>query len=104
VRLRQWATERQLLRNGRTTAYRNRGWRERRLQEQDARITRCIDFERALSRLPITEQALLVAVYRDKLEQRDTAAILGCSVRKVSYLLPIARQHLADTLERLDLL
>jgi hypothetical protein len=29
---------------------------------------------------------------------------LSCSARKVSYMIPQARQHLADVLDRMDLL
>ena len=42
--------------------------------------------------------------YRDGLRHADAAALLGCSVRTIYYLLPAARRRLADTLDRLDLL
>jgi DNA-directed RNA polymerase specialized sigma24 family protein len=82
----------------------NRGWRERRASEADARLVRCMDFERAHERLPPDQQLALVAIYRDKLPQDLAASIAGCSVRKFAYLLPAARANLADILDRLNLL
>jgi hypothetical protein len=35
---------------------------------------------------------------------RDVIASIGCSLRKLSYLIPTAHQHLADILDRCDLL
>ena len=100
--LRRWATERRHIRSGNTTNYRRTGWRERRQRDADAALVRCLDFERALSRLPMVEQAALIATYRDGLRHHATA--IGCSDRKLAYLLPLARLHLAETLDRLDLL
>jgi len=62
------------------------------------------DFERAFARLSQEEQTALASTYRDKLDQQATAFAVGCSVRKLFYLIPAARQHLADVLDRLDLL
>jgi len=45
-----------------------------------------------------------VLTYRDKDRYADIAAVLGCSVRKINYLLPTARRKLTDILDRLDLL
>ncbi len=98
------ATERRQLRSGNTTDYRRSGWRERRQRDADARIVRCLDFERALSTLPMVEQAALIATYRDGLRHHATACAIGCSERKLAYVLPLARLHLAETLDRLDLL
>ena len=104
IRLRQWSHDRMRLRAGGTTNYQRQGWRERRSTEADSRIVRVIDFERALSMLPAIEQAILLLVYRDRSTYHDTARALRCCERKTSYLLPTARKHLADTLDRLDLL
>jgi DNA-directed RNA polymerase specialized sigma24 family protein len=47
---------------------------------------------------------VLAATYCDNLTHNETAALLDCSPRKICYLLPAARSHLADILNRLDLL
>lgn len=104
MRLRQWAFERAKLRNGDTTHLTRSGWRERRQRQCDARNVRVIDFERALSRLTHEDQQALVLAYSDKARNEDIAAVLGCSPRKVTYLLPEARRRLTDILDRLDLL
>ena len=56
---------------------------------------RVLDF--ALQQIPLL-------TYRDGIRHAEAAAMLGCSVRTVYYLLPAARRRLADTLDRLDLL
>jgi DNA-directed RNA polymerase specialized sigma24 family protein len=104
VRLNQWSYDRSRLKAGVVTDYQRHGWRERRSTEADSRIVRVIDFERALSMLPPIEQAILLLVYRDRSTYHDTARALRCCERKTAYLLPTARKHLADTLDRLDLL
>lgn len=78
--------------------------RERYTGETDARLVRVIDFEKAFARLSQEEQTPLAATYRDRAGQSATAFAVGCSLRKLAYLLPTARQHLADILDRLDLL
>ena len=92
MRLRQWAFERAKLRNGDTTRFARNGWRERRQRQCDARNVRVLDFERALSHLNPEQQQVLVLAYNDKARHQDIAAVLGCSPRKVTYLLPIARR------------
>lgn len=104
IRLKQWAYERTSLRQGNTARLKRSGWRERRLRENDSRQVRVLDFERALSQLDPAEQQILVLTYRDKLRYEDIAKVLGCSVRKINYLLPTARRKLTDILDRLDLL
>jgi len=84
--------------------YKREGWTPRCSRTYDARIVRVMDFERALARLPEEEQAILMLIYRDREGQRRTSQSMRCSARKLSYTLPIARQHLAAELERLDLL
>jgi hypothetical protein len=46
----------------------------------------------------------LAATYRDRKRQSATVFALGCSLRKLACLLLAARQHLAEILDRLDLL
>lgn len=104
LRLRQWAVERLALRSGRTTRLKQTGWRERRETDADARNVRVLDFERALGKLTTEHQHALILTYRDRVGHAATAAALGCSIRKLSYLLPAARRRLADVLDRLDLL
>ena len=104
MRLRQWAADRVALRNAKATQLRQVGWRERRTRESDARQVRVLDFERALSQLDPMHQSVLVLTYRDGMRHTATAAVIGCSPSNVCYLLTAARHHLADTLDRLDLL
>lgn len=104
LRIRQWADDRTKLRAGIGTNYARTGWRERRLRDADSRIVRVLSFEQALSQLNPAEQAALVAYYRDDLTQRTVARIIGCSPRKIDYFLPGALQHLAEILDRHDLL
>lgn len=104
LRLKQWAFDRVQLRHGRTARLEFSGWRERRQREADSRNVRVIAFEEALARLDPAHQQVLILTYRDGLRHADAAAMLGCSPRTVSYLLPAARRRLADTLDRLDLL
>jgi DNA-directed RNA polymerase specialized sigma24 family protein len=104
VRIRQWAFDRQALKTAKTTDYQRTGWTQRNNRSADARIVRVLSFEKAFSSLSAELQTILAAKYRDNLTDADTAAILDCSLRKVTYLLPIAHEQLADTLNRLDLL
>ncbi len=103
MRLKQWAFERTLLRQGNTARLKRSGWRERRLRESDSRQVRVLDFERALAQLD-PRATLLVLTYRDKVRYEDIAAVLGCCVRKIAYLLPATRRRLTDILDRLNLL
>lgn len=103
-RLKQWAYDRTALKSARTTEYERTGWKTRNNRHADARIVRVMDFERALATLPAQEQLALILTYRDKQRQDSTAAAMDCSVRKLSYLLPQARQHLVSILDRMELL
>jgi DNA-directed RNA polymerase specialized sigma24 family protein len=104
LRLRQWASERQAVKAGKTTNYRKTGWQQRKLKTCDARIVRVIDFERAFGKLSEEHQFVLLGTYRDGLNQGTVAELMLCSSRKVSYVLPEARAALALILDRLDLL
>ena len=104
LRIRQWCNDRALLASGRTTDYQRQGWRARRAAENDARLVRVIDFEKALCCITEEEQLVLIATYRNCDTAQQAAVACHCSERKIAYLLPQARRHLADVLDRLDLL
>jgi DNA-directed RNA polymerase specialized sigma24 family protein len=104
ARLRQWARERSANLQGKATVYRRSGWEQRNACKFDAALVRCIDFERALGQLSAEEQIALVHRYRDGEREREIAAAVGCSVRKLNYLVPTARRHLANVLDTLNLL
>jgi DNA-directed RNA polymerase specialized sigma24 family protein len=80
------------------------GWQRRDERTFDAALVTVIDFERAMAALNTEEQVALVFRYRDGISDERMALALGCSVRKVSYLIPTARRRLASILDRLDLL
>jgi DNA-directed RNA polymerase specialized sigma24 family protein len=65
---------------------------------------RVLDFERALERLPEEEQMLLLLAYRERQRHEEISKILNCSTRKIVYALPAARKHLAEVLDKLDIL
>ena len=104
ARLRQWAVARSASRTGKATCYRREGWRERRATESDARLVQVIDFERILGELTVEEQIVLVQRYRDGEPDERTAQLLGCSKRKIFYVLANARRALAEGLDRAHLL
>lgn len=104
VRLRQWSEDRATVKGGRVARYSARGWRDRRSRDNDAQLVRVLDFELAFQHLGQDEQIALAAVYRDGHGHRAAAVAVGCTHRQLAYLLPAARQHLADILDRLDLL
>jgi DNA-directed RNA polymerase specialized sigma24 family protein len=104
ARLRQWRADRSIMRSGKTVTLQREGYTPRSSARFDARQVRVIDFERALSMLTKDEQTILLMSYGDRQDQPDTAEILGCSTRKVSYTLPPARKRLASILDKLDLL
>jgi len=106
ARLRQWASDRSALTNGRAlvVASPGRPGRNNNQNRFDAALVRVIDFDRAIASLDPDEQAALVLRYRDREGERNIAIALRCSTRKVAYLLPIARRHLASELERRNLL
>lgn len=104
ARLRQWNADRQATRHGKGTTYKHRGWQERRAGQYDAAQVRVIDFERAMQGLDEEEQIALVSRYVEGQRDTDTARLIQCSTRKVSYLIPCARRKLTAILDRLDLL
>ncbi len=104
LHIRQWIRDRSALRNGRTTDYRRLGFVKRRERDADARIVRVLDFERVLAMLPAKETAALLLAYGDHATRRDIAHALNCCDRSAYNVLTTARRHLADILDRLDLL
>lgn len=104
ARLRQWANERVSLMSGKITNYKRTGWQSRTNRSADAKLIRVLAFGEALATLEADEQAALVLTYRDR-ERIDAVAVaIGCSARKVCYLVPTARRKLADELDRRSLL
>jgi DNA-directed RNA polymerase specialized sigma24 family protein len=102
--LRRWWQDRVAARCGRTVSYKRQGWTERRARDFDARITRCIDFERVLGALTAQHQTVLLLVYRDNISLTATAAITAQSVGAVRYQLSAARWALYEALDRSGLL
>jgi DNA-directed RNA polymerase specialized sigma24 family protein len=47
---------------------------------------------------------LLLLTYRERQHRSEISRVLHCSVRKIAYALPTARRHLADILDKLDIL
>jgi DNA-directed RNA polymerase specialized sigma24 family protein len=104
ARLRQWCHDRLSLASAHSCDYQRQGWQNRNERTFDARLVRVIDFGRALGKLDGEEQTALVLTYRDRQPSQQIAQALQCSLRKLSYLIPSARRHLAAELDRLNLL
>ena len=106
ARLRQWAYDRRLLRQGRLAAKPGKRGRSGRSDPSryDARAVRSIDFERAFGGLKPEHQALLWLRYADGDDMPTTAAAAGVSLRTASGHMSAARKALAEVLDRLDLL
>jgi DNA-directed RNA polymerase specialized sigma24 family protein len=104
ARLRQWARMKISNAQGRSRSWKREGWQQRNERTFDAAQVQVIDFERAMNALPDEQKIALIWRYRDGASDERTALALGCSVRKVSYLVPMARRALASILDRLNLL
>jgi DNA-directed RNA polymerase specialized sigma24 family protein len=104
ARLRQWSQSRLAIHSGKTTSYRREGWVARNCRQHDSAVVGVIDFDLALAELDAEQQVALVLTYRDRQTIPQIAIAIGCSERKVSYLVPAARAKLADVLDRRDLL
>jgi len=104
ARLRQWFYERSAQARAKTRSPLARGWCRRDERTFDARQVRSIDTEKALEALSAQEQAALVYRYAYRDRDEETAKAIGCSVRKLSYLIPDARRKLASAMERLALI
>jgi len=104
TRLRQWSVDKIACRTPRVTHVHCRGWKVRNDRMHDARLVRVLDFERALSRLSQGEQIALVLTYRDRVTIRDLSRALEAEPHIAHRLVLTARRHLADILDRFDLL
>jgi DNA-directed RNA polymerase specialized sigma24 family protein len=104
ARLRQWSVLRLATLHGKQTNYQRKGWNRRNETKFAANQILVIDFERALGKLEAEEQIALVHRYRDRESDVEIAQAIGCSARKVSYLMPAARRKLTAILDRLDML
>ena len=104
IRIKQWQQERAARATACTTDCTRTGWKQRNHRTADARIVRVLDFERAFSILDEEHQLAPALIYRENQPQDKAADAIGCSPRKLCYLLPEARQNLANILNRLDLL
>jgi DNA-directed RNA polymerase specialized sigma24 family protein len=106
ARLRQWAYDRRQLRHGRASDIKPKPGRsgQRNPSRFDARVVRCIDFERAFLTLAPEHQALLWLRYADGDDMPAAAAAAGVSIRTAAKHMPAARQALAAILDRRDLL
>jgi hypothetical protein len=104
IRIKQWQQDRAALATSCTTDDSRTGWKQRNHRTADARIVRVLDFERAFAMPEEEHQLALALIYRDNQPHDKAADAIGCSQRKLCYLLPEARQHLANILNRLDLL
>jgi hypothetical protein len=106
ARLRQYAATGCALKGGKTLNLRNPGRpiAASSHTRHDAIVILMIDFNRALSTLEPAESAALMRCYRENASFPTIAAAFGYSVRKLVYLIPAARKHLAQDLDRRDLL
>jgi len=106
ARLRQWAYDRRLLRQGRSGDIKAKPGRmgPRHPSRFDARLVRTIDFERAFGTLAPEHQALLWLRYADGDDMPTAAAAAGVSLRTAGKHMHTARKALAEVLDRLDLL
>jgi DNA-directed RNA polymerase specialized sigma24 family protein len=104
ARLRQWANDKDAQKGKRAAEYKRCGWAERRASQFDAREVRVIDFDRILNMLSNDYRLSLIFHYRDGHTFAEVATLLGCSERKISYVLPLARKELATLLDRYNLL
>ncbi len=106
ARLRQWAYDKSAVKHGKVQNLRSPGRAPKHAttNRYDAVLVRLIDFDRAMASLDSQEQVALILHYRDHETEARIATTLQCSVRKVAYLLPTARKHLANVLDRMDLL
>lgn len=104
LRVKQWLIDRTKLNAGTGTNYVRRGWRERRSADSDARIVRCLDFERALLQLRPVDAQIILLTYREKQNATDAARIIGVHASTVIHRKPRAIAALAEILDKLNLL
>jgi DNA-directed RNA polymerase specialized sigma24 family protein len=102
--IKRWWQERLRTRTGQAVSYKRQGWTERRCRSFDARLVRCIDFERVLSGLAGEQQVLLLLKYRDNMPIQEIALVVEMPTSTVLYQLRNARWALYDALDRHNLL
>jgi DNA-directed RNA polymerase specialized sigma24 family protein len=110
-RLRQWRADRTILRGGGVAASRNQAAAHRtgptgvnHPSRFDARIVRCVSFEKALATLPVEHQQILMLVYAERQSQTEASNATGRSIRSIQMHLDTARAELTAALDKLDLL
>jgi DNA-directed RNA polymerase specialized sigma24 family protein len=102
--LRLWRMDKTKLASGAIGQYKTHGWQERRQTMHDARLTRVIDLERAMSQLSEEDKQALILAYADDQPHATIAAFFGVCNRTVYARLILARRRLADVLGRLGLI
>lgn len=108
--LRRWRYERGALTRGRVCADDARPGRRPANQTEvstnlwEGRIIRVLDFESAFATLDTEQQAVLLAVYGERMGDKVAAHLIGCSPRKVAYTKGPALTALAAALDRRNLL
>lgn len=105
--LRRYGYERRALKDAKPTRYDRlpgRPTERSRTTLYDARIIRCIDFERVLNAIGPTYSTILQLHYVDGETHQMTALAAGLSTRSAQTLLPQALTALARALDEADLL
>ncbi len=104
LRIKQWLIDRTKLNAGTGNNYARSGWRARRSADSDARIVRCLDFERALLQLPQVDAQIILLTYREKQTAETTARLIGANISTIYHRKPKAIARLAEILDKNDLL
>ena len=104
ARMSEWAHDRNACRQGCIAVYKAHGFVERRSRAADARLVRVINFERAFATLHDTYQTALLLAYRDGCRPHRLALLLHTNPAQAQTWLILARQALADALDRRHLL
>lgn len=106
ARLRVWARARQSLKAGHrpNIVLRGRATHTNRTVAADAAVVMCIDFERALAKVPEPGRTYLVLRFRDGMSMEASAKAVDRSVRWAGYMEEVALEELADALALEDML
>ena len=91
------------MKTSKVTDLARQGWKDRRRRTADARIVRVIDLSAHSPASTRTNNSRSTS-HRDNLSHMDAARVVGCSIRRIDYLLPAARARLTEILDRYDLL
>jgi DNA-directed RNA polymerase specialized sigma24 family protein len=82
-----------------------RGWASsRRVRTFEDALIFVLDVERCLNRLSAIDRQLISRILIQEYTQTETAALLGVSLRTVCTKLPLAIDHLTESLVKADLL